>query len=97
MSSEKETKTLAVVGCSQLVTLAGPARPRVGSEMRELGIIPNGAMFVRGGLIERVGTTEEIESLIDSDTEVVNAYCQVVLPGFVDAHTHPVFGGTRVD
>lgn len=97
MSSENESKTLAVVGCSQLVTLAGPARPRAGSEMRELGIIPNGAMFVRDGLIERVGTTQEIESLIDSETEVVNAYGQVVLPGFVDAHTHPVFGGTRVD
>ena len=97
MSSEKENKALAVVGCSQLVTLRGPARPRVGSELRDLGIIANGAMFVRDGLIERVGTAEEIESLIDSNTEVVNAYCQVVLPGFVDAHTHPVFGGTRVD
>ena len=38
MSSEKESKTLAVVNCSQLVTLSGPARPRVGPELRELGI-----------------------------------------------------------
>ena len=97
MSSEKdESKTLALIG-AQLVTLAGPARPRVGPEMRELGIIANGGMFVRGGLIERVGTTAEIEPLIEADTEVVNARGQVVLPGFVDAHTHPVFGGTRVD
>ena len=87
---------LALIG-AQLVTLAGPARPRVGPEMRELGIIANGGMFVRGGLIERVGTTAEIEPLIEADTEVVNARGQVVLPGFVDAHTHPVFGGTRVD
>ena len=97
MSSEKdESKTLALIG-AQLVTLAGPARPRVGPEMRELGIIANGGMFVRDGLIERVGTTAEIEPLIEADTEVVNARGQVVLPGFVDAHTHPVFGGTRVD
>ena len=97
MSSEKdESNTLALIG-AQLVTLAGPARPRVGPEMRELGIIANGGMFVRGGLIERVGTTAEIEPLIEADTEVVNARGQVVLPGFVDAHTHPVFGGTRVD
>ena len=97
MSSEKdESKMLALIG-AQLVTLAGPARPRVGPEMRELGIIANGGMFVRGGLIERVGTTAEIEPLIEADTEVVNARGQVVLPGFVDAHTHPVFGGTRVD
>ena len=97
MSSEKdESKTLALIG-AQLVTLAGPARPRVGPEMRELGIVTNGGMFVRDGLIERVGTTAEIEPLIEADTEVVNARGQVVLPGFVDAHTHPVFGGTRVD
>jgi len=97
MSSERKSKTLAVVNCSQLVTLAGPARPRVGTELRELGIIANGGMFVRDELIERVGSREEIESLIDSETEVVDALGRVVLPGFVDAHTHPVFGGTRVE
>jgi imidazolonepropionase len=79
------------------VTLAGPARPRVGPELRELGIIANGGMFVRDGLIERAGSRDEIETLIDSDTEVVDALGRVVLPGFVDAHTHPVFGGTRVE
>jgi len=97
MSLEKESKTLAVVNCSQLLTLAGPARPRVGAELSELGIIVNGGMFVRDGLIERVGSRDEIESLIESETEVVDAVGKVVLPGFVDAHTHPVFGGTRVD
>jgi imidazolonepropionase len=97
MSLEKESKTLAVVNCSQLVTLAGPARPRVGPELRELGIIANGGMFVRDGLIEGVGSRDKIETLIDSKTEVVDALGRVVLPGFVDAHTHPVFGGTRVD
>jgi imidazolonepropionase len=97
MSSEKESKNLAVVNCSQLVTLAGPARPRTGPELRELGIIANGGMFVRDGLIERVGSRDDIEKLIDGDTEVVDALGRVVLPGFVDAHTHPIFGGTRVD
>lgn len=96
MSSEQESKTLAVVNCSQLVTLAGPARPRVGPELRELGLFPNGGMFVREGVIESVGSRDEIELLIDSDTEVVDALGKIVLPGFVDAHTHPVFGGTRV-
>mgnify|MGYP006171011355 CR=1 FL=1 len=73
MSSEKESKTLAVINCSQLVTLAGPARPRVGPELRELGIVPNGGMLVRDGLIERVGSRDEIEPLIERDTEVVDA------------------------
>ena len=42
-------ETLAVVNCSQLVTLAARARPRVGAEMRELSIVEDGAMLVRGG------------------------------------------------
>ena len=88
---------LAVTNCSQVVTLAGPVRPRVGPEMRELGIVAPGALLVDGPRIERTGTNEEIEPLIDADVEVVDAGGRVVLPGFVDAHTHPVFAGTRVD
>ena len=87
---------LAVVNCSQVVTLAGPARPRVGAEMRDVGIVAPGALLVNGPRIERTGTTDEIKKLIDSDCEVVDAGGRVVLPGFVDAHTHPVFAGTRV-
>ena len=88
---------LAVINCSQVVTLAGPARPRVGPEMRELGIVAPGALLINGPRIERTGTNEEIERLIDGDCEVVDAGGRVVVPGFVDAHTHPVFAGTRVD
>ncbi len=101
MSSENKSqtkgKTLAVVNCSQVVTLAGPARPRVGPEMLTLGIIENGGIFVRDGLIERVGKNNEIQALVESDTKVVDANNFILLPGFIDAHTHPVFGGTRVD
>ena len=41
----------ALVNCSQLVTLAGANRPRAGAEMRELAIVPDGAMLVRGGRV----------------------------------------------
>lgn len=54
-------------------------------------------MLIRDGRIATVGTRSEIEKLIDSDYEVVDAGGRVVLPGFVDAHTHPVFAGTRVN
>ncbi len=84
---------LAVVGCSELVTLAGPARARTGAELRELAIIRNGAMLVHDGRIERVGPRSEIA--IDKDAEVIDASGRVVMPGFVDAHTHPVFAGNR--
>jgi len=97
MSSENENKTLAVINCSQVVTLAGPARPRVEAELRELSIVANGGMFVRDGRIEKVGNTDEIETLINADTTIVDARRQILMPGFVDAHTHPVFSGTRVE
>jgi len=88
---------LAILNCSQLVTLDGPQRPRVGAEMRELSIIENGAFIVCNGRIENVGRREEIESLIDSSFEVVDAGGRICLPAFVDAHAHPVFGGNRAD
>jgi imidazolonepropionase len=91
------TDALAVINCSQLVTLAGARRPRVGVQMRELSIIEDGAMLVGDGRIKRTGTRAEIEPLIKGDCEVVDAGGRVVLPGFVDAHTHPVFAGTRAD
>ena len=89
--------TLAVVNCGQLVTLAGPARPRIRQELRELSIIENGAMLIRDSAIEQVGPHAAIASRIPSDCEVVDAGNRVVLPGFVDAHTHPIFAGTRVE
>ncbi|MGH9942580.1 MAG: imidazolonepropionase [Pyrinomonadaceae bacterium] len=88
---------LAVINCAQLVTLAGPARPRVGAEMCELSIVDNGALLVREGRIAAVGKRAEIERLITPQTEIVDACGRVVLPGFVDAHVHPVFAGNRVD
>jgi imidazolonepropionase len=92
------SETLAIIGCSQLVTLAGSQKgTRTGAAMRELSIIEDGAMLVRDGRIERVGTRSEIETLIDAESVVVDAGNRVVMPGFVDAHTHPVFMGTRVD
>ncbi|HEX8888684.1 MAG TPA: imidazolonepropionase [Pyrinomonadaceae bacterium] len=92
------SQPLAVINCSQLVTLASSQKgARVGAGMRELSIIEDGAMIVRTGLIERTGARLEIEPHITSDCDVVDAGGRVVMPGFVDAHAHPVFAGTRVD
>ncbi len=85
----------AVLGCSQLVTLAGPARPRAGMELRNLAIIDDGAMLIENHRIARVRPRREIASLINPDCEVIDAGNRVVMPGFVDAHTHPVFAGNR--
>jgi imidazolonepropionase len=88
---------LAVLHSSQLLTLAGPKRPRVGNELSHLAIIEDGGMLVRDGRITSIGTSDEIERELPGDVEVVDAGDRVVLPGFVDAHAHPVFGGNRVD
>ncbi len=92
-----DSPALAIVNCGQLVTLQGPARPRVGAEMKELSVIPDGMMLVRNGRIQAVGTRDELEARNIPDYELIDAAGRVVLPGFVDAHTHPVFAGTRVN
>ena len=88
--------SLVVLHASQLLTLAGPKRPRVGNELSELGIIRNGGMLIRDGKIDRVSPSDEIENNI-TDAEIVDARGRVVMPGFVDAHTHLVFAGDRLD
>ena len=89
--------SLLVTNCSQLVTLAGPARPRIGAEMRELSIVQDGAMLIQDGRIAAVGLRSEIEPRANSDAKVVDADGRIVMPGFVDAHTHLIFAGNRVD
>ncbi len=89
--------TLAVLNCSQLVTLAGAKRPRTGGDLRQLAIVEDGALLIRGEAIEAAGRRREIESLIPNDAEVIDAGRRVVMPGFVDAHTHPVFSGIRAN
>jgi imidazolonepropionase len=87
---------LAVLHASQLVTLVGPTRPRIGAEMSELAIIRDAGMLIRQEEIDMVGPSEEVAK-IAGDVEIVDAGGRVVLPGFVDAHTHLVFAGNRLD
>jgi imidazolonepropionase len=88
--------SLAILHASQLVTLAGPRRPRVGAEMSEIAILRQGGMLIRDGTIEIIGDSDQIERNV-GDAEIVDAGGRVVLPGFVDAHTHLVFAGNRLD
>ena len=63
--------------------------------MRDLAIIQDGGMLIEGGRIVKVGISAEIDRLISACDTVIDAGQRVVMPGFVDAHTHPVFGGNR--
>jgi imidazolonepropionase len=88
---------LLVRNCRQLVTVGGPKRPRIGPELRDLAIIRDGAMLVRDGRIEAVGPRDQIEAAASPSAHEVDAGGRIVLPGFVDAHTHTVFAGNRAD
>jgi imidazolonepropionase len=96
-AATKQARELAVVNCGQLVTLAGSPGPRTGAALRELAIIKDGATLIRDGRIDRVGSYADIKPLMRPETQVVDAAGRVVTPGFVDAHTHLVFGGNRAD
>ena len=87
--------SLAIVNIGQLVTLAGPARARVGGELRELGKVENAAIMIEDGRIVAVGSSGELRGQIANAGTVIDAQGRCVTPGFVDAHTHLVFAGNR--
>jgi imidazolonepropionase len=82
---------------SQLLTLRGESRARRGLQMRELGIIRDGALLAHGGKIVAVGSTDEVaKHEFACIAEEIDCRGKVVLPGFVDSHTHPVFTTPRL-
>jgi imidazolonepropionase len=84
------------VNASQVVTCAGPARARKGSEMRDSGVITNAAVAVSGGRIAAIGPARDLERAY-SGAEVVDCRGGVLTPGLVDSHTHAVFGKPRFE
>jgi imidazolonepropionase len=83
-----------IIHASQLVTVRGPSRPRRGNELSELGIIEDGAVAVHDGNIVWVGVTDDLP---DEAAPAYDASGKVVLPGFIDSHTHAVFARARVE
>jgi imidazolonepropionase len=86
---------LLVHSAAQLLTLASDG-PQRGAAMGELGIIEDGAVAVKGGFIAPVGPTSEVRGQVTA-VEAIDASGKVVMPGFVDPHTHLVFAGDRAD
>jgi imidazolonepropionase len=91
-----ETVDRLFVHCRELVTLAdGPATgARRGASMRALGVVEDGAVAVRDGRIVAVGPTDRV-ARDHRAAEELDLSGYVVVPGLVDAHTHPVFAATR--
>lgn len=88
---------LAIIGARQVVALRGPKDARRGAAMREVDVLRDAAVAIGGGRIVAVGSTSQIEAQLPRGARVTEAHGRCVLPGFVDAHTHAVFGGNRLD
>ena len=88
---------LLITGASRLLTLRGRV-PRRGKALSDLGILRNGALLIRDGVIAAVGTRSEIESLPESrSAEKIDVGGRVVLPGFADSHTHLIHAASRAE
>jgi imidazolonepropionase len=89
--------SLLITGASQLLTLRGRG-PRRGDSLSNLGLIENGALLVRDGLIAAVGARAEVEKLPEARAaEKLDLRGRVALPGFVDSHTHLIHAASRAE
>ena len=96
-SRAREKADWLIVNAEELITLVdGNQKPRIGKQMRELGIIHNGGLAVKDGRIVAVGKTSDVTKVFKSEN-MIRANGKIVLPGFVDPHTHLVFAGSRED
>jgi imidazolonepropionase len=83
---------MIIHSASQLLTLSGP--PQRGKDLGSLGLIPGGAILIKDGLIAAVGSTDDLQAAYP-DEKGMNASGRVVMPGFVDPHTHALWAGDR--
>jgi imidazolonepropionase len=87
-------RDLNIIHAAQLLTLRGSAPPRRGGALKELSVIQDGAISIRDGHVQWVGPTDQIP---DKNSPEFDATGRIVLPGFVDSHTHAVYARTRAD
>ena len=86
---------IIIKNAAQLVTCSGFSAKK-GREMSNLSVIENGTVIVSGGIITYVGKDANCPPLSDfPNHEIIDATGKAVLPGFVDSHTHFIFGGYR--
>jgi len=91
----KENVDIIIHHASELITLDGYSdKPAIKSEMRKLSIIRDGAVAIKDGRIIDVGKTDELKKRYSPEIEI-DASNKIVLPGFIDAHTHLIFLGSR--
>ncbi len=96
MHNSKQKGSLFLYNIGQLITMAGG--PKKGSAMGDIGLIEGPAVLViEDGIVTYAGKQSEAPCPKEHGMEFVDARGQCVLPGFIDSHTHLVFGGYRED
>jgi imidazolonepropionase len=89
--------TVIIRGARQLLTLHGSCQPRRGPALSELSVIHDGALLIRDGQIVQVGPSRRVENLVEArGAEEIDATGRVVMPGFVDCHTHLISGAPHL-
>lgn len=90
-------RALFLRDAEQLLTLAGGPLPRRGRDLGHLGIVSGGAVLAQGGKIVAVGRTRDLRAQARRlRARTIDCSGRVVMPGFVDCHTHLVFAGNRL-
>jgi imidazolonepropionase len=95
--ARKENVDILIVNANEIITLEGDnQKPCTGKQMQSLGIIRNGGLAVKNDRIVAVGKASEVRKKFRAEN-VISASGKIVMPGFVDPHTHLVFAGSRED
>jgi len=92
------SESLLIRRAGQLLTLRGPEDARHGAALSDIGMVPDGAVLITDGVIEAAGAAEDVERLAAGADHVaeLDAGGRVVMPGFVDSHTHLAFSQPRL-
>ena len=90
-----EPADLLITSLDQIVTCASRG-PKRGDTMRDAGIIPHGAIAIRGDKIAAVGPSAEIEARFSARETLRAPAGTIMTPGLIDCHTHAVWGGDRL-
>ncbi|MFW9830374.1 MAG: imidazolonepropionase [Candidatus Thorarchaeota archaeon] len=89
---------MVILNATELLTLQGASHsPKLGSDLRDLGIIEDGGVAIRGNQIVAVDSTKNIKRLVKPGChpQIIDAKNKTVLPGLIDPHTHLAFAGSR--
>ncbi|MHA2287556.1 MAG: imidazolonepropionase [Promethearchaeota archaeon] len=98
MDDQASRVDLIIVHANELVTMdTSYGVPRVGKEMKNLALIPDGAVAISRSSIIFVGSTQELISKFppNEETIIIDATNKLVTPGLIDPHTHIIFDGYR--